>query len=545
MKENRTAKNILKGFDKAKADRVTWESTWEDLVYYGMPRKRGIQSFYEPGDRLQSDVYDSTASQSNMILAAGLSGYMTNASQRWFELRARNEQLMRDKEVRGFFDDTSEVLYAAFANSNFYQQIHETYLDMGSIGTGTLYEEEDPEQDVRFYARPPKEIYAIENQREVVDTVYRKFELTAYQAYKLFGDKECGEVIRKAVLETKDWGKKFDFVHFVTPRPVRDVTKQDSRNMAFASYWVSIADTKIVKEGGYEEFPFNVTRFYKNSGDAYGYGPCFLVFPEVLMINRFSKIYIESAEVGTYPPWLLESDGIIGTLDLRSAALNYQRQPLSQGVAVQSLVPKADRQIAIEFLNRTEDKIKAAYFTDLFLMLTQNYNMTATEVIERTQEKMLMLGPVLGRLQTELLNPVVKRTFNILLRRGKLPRVPQKLINEEYDVVYVSPLAKAQRAAQAKDMNTFIAIIGQMAQMIPEALDTIDVDRVVDKLSKIYAIDPEILRGEEEVASVREQRAKAAQQQAMVQNMANAAQIGKTGSEMERNVAITSQQGKE
>ena len=520
------AQEIIKGLDKARADRITWDSTWEDLAYYIIPRKRGIQNKYEPGEKMQFDVYDDTAIQSNLILAAGLSGYMTNASQRWFELRARDEALMEDNEVRTFFSKCDDIIYSELAGSNFYQQIHETYIDLGSIGTATLYEEEDPTENIRFYSRPPKEIYAIENDRERIDMVYRVFEMSAYKAYKKFGADKCGEVIRKAVEETKDFGKPYDFIHYVGPRHKRNPKMLDSGNKPFFSYWVSVTDKKIVKEGGYDEFPFFVTRFYKNSNEPYGYSSGFVVFPDILMLNKMMKVYIEGAEISIYPPWLLESDSIMGTLDLRAAALNYQRQPLSQGQAAQSLAPKVNGQIALDFIQRTEGNIKAAYFTDLFLMLTQNNNMTATEVIERTQEKMLMLGPVLGRLQSELLSPLLKRTFNILLRRGKLPKVPEKLTDAEYDIVYVSPLAKAQRAVQAKDTNTFMAVVGQMATMKQDVLDNINSDKMVDKLSKIYSIDPDMINDPDTVQAIREDRARAMQMEQRMQMMERAIAMG-------------------
>lgn len=535
------AADIIKGYEKAKSDRVTWDCTWEDLVYYTIPRKRGIQNEYEPGDKMQFDAYDDTAIQSNIIMAAGLSGYMTNAAQRWFELRARNDSIMNEPGVRAFFDDASEIMYNALANSNFYQQVHEVYLDLGSVGTATLYEEEDPLTDIRFYSRPPKEIYGIENEREVVDMVYRKFTLTAIKAYNKFGKDKCGESIVKAVEDQKDYGKEFEFIHHVGPRSKRDVSKINAENKPFFSYWVSCKDRKIVKEGGYDEFPFFCSRFYKNSDETYGYSPAFACFPDILMINKMMKVYIEGAEIAIYPPWIAENDGVIGTLDLRAASINYQRQPLNQGQAIQPLQSKMNGQIAMDFIERTTSNIKASYFTDLFLMLTQNANMTATEVIQRTQEKMLMLGPVLGRLQTELLNPIIARTFNILLRRGKLPPLPQALQDEEYDIVYVSPLAKAQRAVQAQDMQTFLSIVGNMAQFIPEVLDVVNGDKMVQKFANIYSVDPDVVNEEEEIDAMRQARAEAqakAQQMAMLEQAVN---VGKTGSEIQKNDAAAQQ----
>jgi hypothetical protein len=207
----------------------------------------------------------------------------------------------------------------------------------------------------------------------------------------------------------------------------------------------------------------------------------------------------------------------MGTLDLRRDAINYQRQPLSQGASIQSLKHDRNIQIGIDYMERQAQKVQKAFFVDLFLMMAQQSpNMTATEVIERSQEKMLILGPVLGRLQNELLNPIIYRTFNILLRRGMLPEVPKALEGQDWDVVYVSPLAKAQRAVQARDMQTFISIIDQMAQMAPAVLDKIDTDKVVDKFAKAYSVDPDIIKTDEDVDAQRKAQAEAiAKQQQM------------------------------
>ena len=530
------AKMIVKGLEKASSDRVVAENTWQDMNKFIDPLRRDIQDKIESGEKLPTDIYDDTAIQSNIILAAGLSGYMTNAAQRWFELRPRNEGLMNDPGVATFFNQSAEIMYSTLANSNFYQQVHNTYIALGSIGTGNLYEEDDAIDDIRFYSREPKEIYAIEDERNVVNMVYRLCEMTAYQVQSKFGDKNLPDNVKEC-LKHRDFGKKFEFIHYVCPRHARDVGKKDSINMPFASYWVDKQNIKMMSEGGYNEFPFNVPRFYKKSSEVYGYSPGYIVYSDIRMLNKMMETYIKGAEISIYPPWLAESDSIIGTLDLRAASINYQKQPLSQGAAVQSMQPKTNFQVTVDFIERVTGNIKAAYFTDLFLMLTQNANMTATEVIQRTQEKMLMLGPVLGRLQNELLNPVIVRTFNILLRRGKLPPVPESLQGQEFDVVYVSPLAKAQRAVQANDMNTFLTIVSQMSQFAPEIMDKIKSDTVVDKMGRIYSVDPDIIREDDEVDGMRQQRAEAQAQQQKMLMMEQAAGLAKTGTEAMRNEA--------
>lgn len=540
-----TALEIIRSFEKAKNDRVIPESTWEDLLYYGFPRKRGVNTVYQPGDKPSWDVFDDTATQSNLILAAGLSGYMTNSAQRWFELRTRRESLMESSAVKSFFSESADIMYSVFANSNLYQQLHECYIDLGSVGTAAIYEEDDPRDFVRFYARPPKEIYILEDAREEVNMVFRKFTMTSWQAYEFFG-KECGATITKCVEEEKDFNKPFEFIQYVCPRHSRDVRKIDNKNKPIASYWVSLADKKIVRESGFEEMPYFCPRFYKNSGEVYGYSALYTCYPDVTMVNKAVETYIKGAEIAIYPPWIVENDGMMGTLDLRAGAINYQRQPMSQGQVIQPLRSGSNTQVGLDFIQRVEDKIRRAFFVDLFLMIAQAPQMTATEVIERTQEKMLIIGPILGRLQGELLNKIIYRTFNILLRRGELPEVPEELQGQAWDVVYVSPLAKAQRAVQARDMQTFLAVVGQMAAFVPEAIDKLKVDTIVDKFGKVYSVDPDIIAGDDEAGEKRAVRAEQmmqAQKMAMLQQGADIAATAGQAEEKFANANTKRKQG--
>lgn len=533
MLQKVTAKSIKDGFSKAQSDRAVVESTWGDVLYYTQPHKRDVVSTMTEGEKYPDDVYDDTAIQANLVLAAGLSGYMTNASQRWFEYAARDERLMDSQDARKYFADCTNIAYSVLGNSNFYQQVHEVYLDLGSIGPGFLYEEEDEAADVRFFARHPKEMYIIENDKGLVDIVYRAFKLTAWQAFNMFGKDKCGKSINKA-LENNDLTKDFDFVQYICPRHDRAAGKEDNLNLPFASYWLNLSDEKICKESGFMDFPFFVPRFYKNTAKTYGFGAGTAAYSNIKMLNKMMEYYIKGAETAIWPPFMLEHDSMIGSLDLRAGALNYQRGALSQGQQAQPIDIGMKAQIGFDFINRYEDKISRAFFADLFLMLANNKNMTATEVVERTQEKMLVLGPVLGRLQTELLTPMLTRTFNILQKRGKFPEPPQSLQGKDYDIIYISPLAKAQRASQAKDTITFLQVVGQMAQMAPGILDSIDGDTVIKKLSKMYSVDPDIIRDEDEVKAIRDAKDQAQremQAMEMAQQMAGVMQTGAKANE--------------
>lgn len=536
------AKQILKGYQTVKGERAVWDSTWEDILYYTVPRKRDVISDRVDGEKQQYDVYDATAIQANRTLAAGLSGYLTNASQRWFEIKARNSDLNKSSEVRSFFEQSADRMFDVLAQSNFYQQIHECYLDLGSVGTTCLYEEEDEKDTVRFSARHIKEYFIVEDKRKMVDRVYRIVCMTATEAIQFFGIDNVSDELKKAYEEGKITGK-WEYLQYVAPRDAFNPNKKDKMNKRFGSWWIDMKSQKIVREGGYDEFPFMVARFYKNSSEVYGYSPAHQSFPDIKTSNELWRLMIEAAEHMIYPPFLMEHDSLISTLDLRAGALNYQKQPLNQGAAVQQLGTGNRVDIAHSVLEIVGDKIEREFFVDLFLMLTQTPNMTATEVMQRAQEKMLILGPVLGRLQNELLNPIISRTFNIMLRNGLLPQVPEALQNQEFDIVYVSPLAKAQRAALSRDTVEFLTLVGQMAQFTPEALDKVNVDAAIDYFADIKGIRRDIVNDDDEAGEIRQVRAQQmqAQQQmmAMQQGAAMYKDVAKGGADEAKARALT------
>jgi len=517
------AEEILIGFEHAKGDRQSWEGSWEDILLNCNPRKRGIQEKQSAGTKFPSNIYDSTATRANRIMAAGLSGYMTNASQRWFELQTRDSDLMDSINVRRYFYHVQNLIFSALANSNFYQQMDELYLDLGTVGTGALQSEEDPKNDVRFYARHIREIYAIENEREEVDVIYRKFEFTAYQAMRFFGRENLGDAV-KAAIDQKKYTTPFNFLQYIAPRHERDVELEDAMNMPFQSCWLSLDDKKILKEGGFQEFPINVCRFYKNSTETYGYSPAFECFPDILMMNQVKRVGIEGMELAIYPPYLVHNDGMLSTLDLRAGAINYQRQSLTQGRAVEQMAIRNDFNVYKEMSAETRQNIESAFFVDLFLMISRSEGMTATEVMQRAQEKMLMLGPALGRLQSELLNPIIQRVYSILARRGKLPPLPEELKDKEYDVVYVSPLAKAQRALQANDIQSFLAIIFEMAKVAPDVMDIVNIDDAVEEIAKAKNVNAIVMNDPKKVAQIRQQKQQALAQKNRIEMFLAASQ---------------------
>jgi len=537
-----TPEEIIKRVDRLDADRANYSTFWQDVAKYIVPRKAYITRSRTPGEKYAYDVYDSTAIQANLVLAAGLHSYLTNPNSRWFSLRVQDEELNKSAEVKEWLSDTEDRLFNVLNASNFNQQIHELYLDMGAFGTACMYEEEDPNDGVRFYTRDIAEIYLCENEKEKVDTVYRKFTLTARQAHEKWGEK-AGEVV-KLFMDKKQYDKTVTFIHCVTPRYERDISKESSANMPFESTYIEVSKKHTVSESGYLEFPYFTPRFNKNSNDVWGSSPGMVSYADIKMLNEIVKVVIRAAQKVVDPPIVLPHDGFLLPIKYGPGALNFRLK----GNPTDKIEPLMSGQridIGLEIISDYRNLIKKNYFVDLFLLLADpaRKDMTATEVMQRVEEKMLILAPVLGRLMNEFLDPLIQRTFNILWRQGRLMQPPAQLQDVPYQIEYISPLARSQKLDQMKSINNFLVLIQNIAQVKPDVLDNVNEDEVVIEIQDLYGINPKFVRDRVEVEQIRAARAQAIEKQNQLAMIQQGADALKTGAEADATMAASKKGG--
>lgn len=536
---SKQARDIWTRWRKIKNKRSNWEWQWQDALKYLVPhkdfvtRKRAIQ-----GETTARDVYDTTARQALQIMAAGFHGNLTNPSTRWFNLGLEDPRAKEPRDVRIWLDQVQDIMFDVISASNFDEQIFECYIDLGSAGTSVLFEFEDDKDIIRFRCVHVSEISIGEDDKERVTEVYRQFSLTPMQAFQKWGDK-AGPKIKKMLAE-----KKFDdpvqYLQAIFPREFRDVSSSTSDNLPIANITMELEEQRIIENKGFEEMPAFATRFFKVAGDPYGYSPGILMLPDIKMLQQITKTIIRSAQKLTDPPLVLPHDGFLLPLKTDPAGINYKLSG-NPNERIEPLLTGANIPVGREEQLDVRTSINKAYFTDLFLALADRRNMTATEVVERVQEKGLMLGPVLGRLQTEMLDPIISRTFNILSRKGILPPPPAALGGQSITVEYISPLANAQRGAKITSVTNILGLTGQMAQFVPEVIDKIDTDKAVDEAADVFGVPPSLIRDEEQVLAIRQQRAEQQAAIAQAQAIAQGAEVAKTVSEAEKNASEAAQ----
>jgi len=483
-----------------------------------MPRKADVTKTRSRGDKRTELIFDSSPLQAVELLAASLHGMLTNPSTPWFSLRFKDDMENED-EAKEWLESATETMYAAFNRSNFQQEIFELYHDLITFGTAAMYIEEDPDDILKFSTRHINEIYVAENDKGRIDTVYRKFKISARAAIQQFGSAVSMKV---DTINAKDPYEEIEIVHAVYPRSDFDPKKQDKSNMPFESIYIEYSSGDELSVSGFREFPFVVPRYLKASHEIYGRSPAMTALPDVKMLNEMSKTTIKSAQKQVDPPLLVPDDGFILPVRTVPGGLNFYRSGTRD--RIEPLNIGANTPLGLNMEEQRRNSIRNAFYVNQ-LMMQQGPQMTATEVIQRNEEKMRLLGPVLGRLQSELLKPLIDRTFNIILRNNLFPPAPEFLAGKDIEIEYVSPLAKAQKSTELSSIMRAIEILGSLSNVAP-VFDHINMDKLVRHLADIVGVPQKILKPQNQLNAERQQ---AEAQQEQMQQMQQLQQVAEAG----------------
>jgi hypothetical protein len=511
--------NELKGqFDQLKTKRQNWESHWQEVADYCLPRRADVTAKRSRGDKRTERIFDGTALHSLELLSSSLHGMLTNAASPWFSMRFKDEGIGLQEENKEWLEACTDTMYMALDRSNFQQEIHELYTDLVAFGTGCMMIEDDEKDMVRFSTRHIKEIFIAENNKGAVDTIHRELRMSARSAYQQFGDKLPSRLLKIAKSNPHD---DVSIYHCVKPNDKLNPYSVDNKSMEFSSIYYD-DDGVIINVSGFMEFPFVVPRWLKSSNETYGRSPSMTALADVKMINKMSETTIKAAQKMVDPPLLVPDDSFILPVRTQPGGLNFYRSGSRDTITPLNIGANTPLGLQIEEQRRTA--IKQAFYVDQLLM-SQNIQMTATEVMQRNEEKMRLLAPVLGRLQSEMLMPLINRTFNILLRKGILPTAPESLQGQTIDIEYVSPLARSQKQGDVQAILRTLEIITPMAQMSP-VMDFIDSDKMVSHLASVLGVPSKVIRSVDEVQNLRKQRAAAEQQAAQAQQDMQLAEAG-------------------
>ena len=514
--------NLARLMDK----RSTWESHWQECADFMQPRKAEINKERQRGDKRNIQIFDATAIHASELLAASLHGMLTSSANRWFSLRYKENLLNESDEAKEWLEDAIDKMYLAFARSNFQQEVFEVYHDLICFGTACLMIEEDENDIVRFSSRHIKEFYVQENKKGLVDTIYRRFKMPVQAAIDKFGFENFSRSTQN--LFKKEPFEEIELVHVVRPRTIYNERKEDKKNMPFQSIYFEYGEGHIINIGGFKELPYVVPRYLKASTEIYGRSPAMNALPDVKVLNKMVETALKAAAKQVDPPLLVPDDSMLSPIRMSAGSLNYYRSGSRDRIEPLNIGQQTS--VTLNQENQRREAIAKMFHIDQ-LMVTANRTMTATEVLQRNEEKMRILGPVLGRLQSELLQPMILRVFNIMLRNKLFQPAPEILANQEVDVEYVSPMAMAQKGQELQSLMRGLELFGQIGQIAP-VQDYIDENGLIKQIIRITGLPARMIKSDKQVAALREQRAAAQQQQAEMMQAMQEAKVAKDAAPM-------------
>ncbi len=420
-----------------------------------------------------------------------------------------------------------------FARSNLYNSLQTVYEEMGVFGTGAILIEEDPETVIRAYPFTVGEYALALSDRLAANTFYREFQLTVAQLVEWFGLENCSDAV-KTQFKNGHFDAWIQVIHAIEPNIKRDMSKDDSMNMPYISvYFEKSSGNQFLSHSGFEEFPVMAPRWHVTGADIYGQSPGMDVLGDVKALQIEQKRKAQGIDKMVNPPMQAPHSMRGQTASVLPGGVTYV--DAAQGNLGFRPVYEVNPRLGElqQDIQETQGRIRNGFYADLFQMMTMSSRrqITAREVEERHEEKLLMLGPVLERLHSELLDPLIDRTFNIMVRNGLTPPPPEELQGMDLKVEYISVMAQAQRAIGTSSLERISAFVGNLAAAKPEVLDKLDTDQLVDQYAEMLGVPPKVVIPDGDVEVIRAQRAQAQQQQMQMEQMQQAAQGAKTLSE--------------
>lgn len=504
-------------FERLRSDRHRWENHWQEIRELVNPDAMDFTRASTGGEKRTEQIFDGTAPWALEQLASGLQSFLTSPSDRWFTLCVKDyPDYEAEPEILAWLEMVSDAIFQIYSDPrvNFPDSIHESYQDLGSFGTSVLYQDWDENDGhVTFKSFSLADCYILENSKGMVDTLYRKVNWSLRQIKQEFGE----EVLNQKMKDEKDQDKMYEPVHAVFPRMDRVPGKMNKQNKKFGSYWFLPSEKLVLRESGFSEFPYHCPRWTKRAGEVYGRSPAMTCLPDIKLLNAMEKVMIKSAQKLADPPLLVPSDGFTLPIKTAPSSLIFFEAGLAQQDMLKPLETRARPEIAEEKMAQKRQHILRSFYADWITREKKRERQSATEIMDDREEMLQLMAPILGRLQTELLGPLIARTYNFLKEKRKLPPTPILLQRRSLYVGYKSPAAKAQLATKGVAIRRFTQELIPLAQIDPTIMDVLHPDKYAAELAVYMDVSRKILRTPEELEELRDKREKAQQMQQLTE----------------------------
>ena len=539
--------NLNKKFNSMKNEASDWVYSWEDIARWERP-SRGKFEGDVVNDGEEPNYQEIINNKIQLLVrtyASGMLSGMTNPSRKWFRLLVEDETLQNDHDVKIWLEKAEELIAKIFSKSNVYGALYSMYEEVGLFATGCAFIESDFETVIRLRNFTIGEYYLGNDYTGRVNSFAREFSMTVSQIVDEFGINNVS-IGTKISYENKDFDKNVVVRHCIYPRNQFDDSKKDNLNMPYVSYyWEKGAakEDEFLSEGGYKIFPVIAPRWnLVATSDIYGKdSPGWECLGDAKTIQVMEKDKLINQALIARPPMLIDSD--IEDWDLNPNGIT--RADLMTGnngvrpiEIVQADLGKIDASI-----KEIEDRMGDIWYANLFMMFASSDDpkMTATEVIKRDAEKMLVLAPALERINNEAISPLIDIVFDKILEEGLLENAPESLQGQNINIDYISTIAQAQKMVGIGSIQQLLAIVGNLTAVDPSVIDNIDLDAITKETADKLGIPEKLLRSKEAVQQIRDARAEEIARQEAAQQAQEMVQGAKvlSDTEIRPNTALT------
>lgn len=532
-RETQIAEETIKKFMSLNSSRAIFAAQWDEVAALVRPEQRNtfyFGNYNTPGEKKTQMQVDATAMMALERFGAILDSLLTPRNMIWHQLAPSNPQLVKDRQTKLWFEQATNILFKLryAPTANFSSQNQQVYQELGAFGTGGMFLDSfrgpRGEKGFRYNALPLGQMFLTQNFQGLVDGCIRWFQLTPHEAMTQFKD-ALPEQIRE--FAKKNSQTPLDFLHHIYLNEEYDPERLDNRSMLYKSCYVSMTGKRLLSEGGYNSFPLAASRYTQFAGEVYGRGPAMKVLPAIKTLNAEKAVFLKQGHRAADPVLLIADDGLVD-MNMRPGAQNKGGWS-SEGKPLVGTLPTGDIQITLEMMQVEQALINDAFLVTLFQILTESPQMTATEVIERTNEKGILLAPTVGRQQSEYLGPLIDREIDLAMELGLLPPMPPMLreAQGEYTVVYTSPLSRQMRAQEAagamRAIENTVGIVNVTQD--PSLLDHYNFDVINPEIAEINGVPPSWMSSPEQIAEKRQQRAQQQEQQMQIQAAPSAAAL--------------------
>jgi len=517
-------KNFRKHFEAIKVDRADWEPGWRDIAK-GFSPVRSRFSITETNKNNQSRLntpLNNCGSRVRRVFRAGLTNGTCSPARPWFRLGlADMDQANKSRPVREYLEALERIFLEIYRSSNFYRAIPMTLDDCGTFGTSCVIPTEDFDNVMHFTPVVTGQFWLNTGDNGKVNAMFRQFTLNSKAAMQKFS----GKVSNRALMayNNSDYTTKFEFVHCICENPDAKNNAIYGRDKSYKSVYFEPSDTEdtLNRESGYDIFPVMAPRWEPTGEDTYGYGCGAVALGDNNQLQLQERRKAQAIDKMVSPPLQaptkMKDQPIAGI----AGGITFADPDVQGRQAINPLYTVDPRLAELrEDMAAVEARIEDAFYYNLFLMLANDTrsNITATEIAQRQEEKLVMLGPAMESVHNELFDPIISATLYYADKAGILPPAPKELQGKAIKVEYISTIAQAQKMVGIATVERFVGFIGNLSQFFPAVRHKVDPFATVDQVGDMLGIRSGIIRGTDEAqrdAASEAQQAQAAQMMQM------------------------------